>query len=1002
MADNTGEVFNEDSFKKYEEFQRKQKQDSNALLNVWKSITSEVFGVSGAAFFGEIERSAETMETLAKESNKLKGNLEDAKLALGRDITAQLQGSLKVISDNSASLLYDAGALGEKFEDVNLTKLQDEIDKISRSGGSLAETLEGFNTLEEQFRVLEDLASSNGEAIAGYSEETRESILLNTGLLSSLSNGHENLINVQLEYNEALLEANKTSEKGLDIMGGLNEMSENFRNSMIKGLFEWDKVSNGIQRDSGILLSEMDSVANADFTSGMAEFGMSLADAGQMVGEIGEELQTTSMATKDMALSWGAISMATGVATKEVAELGANLIKMGYSTEGVKEYFEEANSEARMLGVNSKNVLQSINKNLTKMKSFGFTDGEESLAKMAARAEQLRISVDSIFNVAEKARTIEGAMQMAADLQLAAGSFSNLNPMDLLAASRKGPKELQKIIATMGADIGRVNNDGKFSLDPIDGDRLRIAAQAVGLEYEEMFSIIERNALDMEKLKMFNGGLDFTEMAKGLDMDPEALRSSFADMMESDGKGGFKLTTDGQAFLDKNDINSLANVNSTNLAAAFQQKKEDQKNIDAQAASNMSFRQSMDAFIASLTNTITVFQPMLEWMTQAISWFSSLGGTFTKSITAALVVAVPLIGLIIGRGISIAFAGKMSKSAGSGITALAKSLGALSKVKISIPGVARFALAVVLIGGAVVGFSAAMAQWGGEASADQMATSAVSLLILAGGVAAMAAIGAKTNMKGVVKGSLAMFIIGAAMVPFAFALQMMSDVKWPAVIASLVFMAASIGMVFAIGALLAGPQAILLAIGIGVILAIGGMMVLMAVSLMIAAVAFERLANVNWDGISAMGGALLSAAPGIAAFGLASLVFANPLVLLGMMAMAGSILMMGHALDPLATNLERAAEAMSKFADSMKELKATLGQIDTKKLEEMQKIADAMSTSSSANSLNALAAALSSAVSGGSGGASGDVRKIEIKLIGENGREIKHKILKDTATQSGR
>jgi len=191
MADNTGEVFNEDSFKKYEEFQRKQKQDSNALLNVWKSITSEVFGVSGAAFFGEIERSAETMETLAKESNKLKGNLEDAKLALGRDITAQLQGSLKVISDNSASLLYDAGALGEKFEDVNLTKLQDEIDKISRSGGSLAETLEGFNTLEEQFRVLEDLASSNGEAIAGYSEETRESILLNTGLLSSLSNGHE-------------------------------------------------------------------------------------------------------------------------------------------------------------------------------------------------------------------------------------------------------------------------------------------------------------------------------------------------------------------------------------------------------------------------------------------------------------------------------------------------------------------------------------------------------------------------------------------------------------------------------------------------------------------------------------------------------------------------------------------------------------------------------------------------------------------------------------------
>ncbi|MDG1950141.1 MAG: hypothetical protein P8J32_05015, partial [bacterium] len=836
------------------------------------------------------------------------------------------------------------------------------------------------------------MADQNGQAIAQYPAGIRESVLESMGMMGDLSNQHDILVNSQREYNAALDDANEKYGKGLNLLGGLEEASENLRNSAIKAVFEWDKVANSIQRESGILLSEMSAIDNMNFTSEMSRFGMSLAEAGQMVSEIGESLQTTSIATKDMALAWGAVSMATGVSTKEVAEMGASLIKLGYSTEQVNEYFEGANSEAKMLGVNSRKVLQSINRNLTKMKAFGFVNGEKSLIKMAARAEQLRVNIDDIFDVAERARTIEGAMQMAADLQLAAGSFSNINPMDLLAAARKGPGELQKILATMGADIGRFNDDGKFELDPIDGDRLRIAAEAVGLNYQDMFSMIERNALDARKTA--NLGLDFSQMGMDLDMDPETVKSMFSDMLEMDGKGNIKLTTDGEKFLEKNDINSLADVNSTNLATAFKQKKMDQDNIEKQAAANMSLRQSMDALVQSFVNSLTVFQPFLEGLAEFVNYLNKSVGGWGKLITVGLALAVPK---IIGKGLG-GLLSKLGSKMGLGLSSLAGGTreASIAGEGIKDKGIRKLALSLALIGASVVGFSIAMAKWGGEASLAQMGTAAGSLVLLAGGVYLFSQVAGKISLKDVGIATLAMLGVAVGVGAFGLAAQQMNGVDWGSVLAGLGVMALSLAAMIGLGALMMTPLGILAGLGLAgmLVMALG----LAAVGALLASAAgnFGKLAGVDWSGFGKMGTALMSAAPGMAAFGLASLAFANPLSILGMLAMTGNLALLNMVMTPLANSLDKAATSMDKFVDAMEKMKTVVKDIDTGKLEEMRELAEAMSKSARSNALGNIAAALSNAVSGGSGGSNGGVREIKIKLIGDNGREIKHKILEDT------
>ena len=997
LAQMANGIPSEDELRKREESDRKRNQKASEYQKIWESISSEIFGISGAGFWEKMERSSETMAKLAREANSLKGDLENARLNLGEEIEARMGA----IQSSAAALHSNFNAANLAFNSINLSDFRDELDLMS--AGPLRDTLDQFDTLEEKFQVLRDLATANGQAIAQYPEGIRASVLESLGMMGDLSNQHEILLNTQREYNRALDDANEKYSKGLNIMGGLNEMSQNLRNSAIKAVFEWDKVANSIQRESGILLSEMSAIDNMNFTSEMARFGMSLREAGQMVGEIGESLQTTSIATKDMALAWGAVSMATGVSTKEVAEMGASLIKLGYSTEQVNEYFEGANSEAKMLGVNSRKVLQSINRNLTKMKAFGFVDGEESLVRMAARAEQLRVNIDDIFDVAERARTIEGAMQMAADLQLAAGSFSNLNPMDLLAAARKGPEELQRLLATMGSDIGRFNKDGTFEIDPIDGDRLRIAAEAVGLNYQDMFSMIERNALDMEKTKFFSGQLDFSKVAGDLEMDPETLRSSFADLFEMDGNGGIKMTTDGEKLLEKVDVQDWRSMNSDQLKDMFKLRKDETKSLEEQATSNMSLRQSMDALVQSLTNSLTIFQPLLEWAAEIVNSINGMFGGAGKAITASLVIAIPLIGKIMARGLSLAFASRIGGGAGSGISSLASGLRTASGIgnQIDRKGLLKFAAALGIIGVATLGFSIAMAKWGGEASMGQMVTAAASLAILGTGVWALSEIAAGIDMGNVLKGALAMGIIGASLIPFAFALNMMGEVNSGAVLASIAFMGIAVLGVMALGSLAVGAWPLLLA-GAVALIAIGGMLLLASYSLLVAGEAFEKLASINWEGLSGMGGALMSAAPGMLAFGLASLAFANPLSILGMLAMTGNLALLNTVMNPLAISLDKAATSMEKFVEAMDKMKTVVKDIDTGKLEEMRELADAMSKSARSNVLGNIAEALSNAVSGGSGGSNGGVREIKIKLIGDNGREIKHKILEDTATQSGR
>lgn len=1150
MADNSKQY--EAAMKSLNALIKKQealKRATDSVKDSWNAISTEVFKMSGAEWFKKVPKSKEELEKIRKE--------------------------IKSIQD-------ETNVLGEKFaealnQDDKIKELRDEISESFKEQKEKLEAIrtdydisyEERNRLEKELtRQVADNLRSGRKEFQAYSDEqllSLANILATEGditdaakqlseeqrqILGSLSDqeGTFNEINSRIRESQAAIqelnkELSETDKEVFSVSKGLLAWSTVVYKMGISALMDFDKTLNEVQRDTGAMMDE-NSAAFGDLTGKVAQYGMSVEQAGQYMKAMSDELKTTDFntlakATKDFA----AIEGATGASAENITGIAGELMRMGMSSGQVKDYMEGASKMAQKFGVSSKRAIDAISRNIKNIRTMGFKGGEESLQKMVMTAEKLNMNVDEIFDVAKKARTIEGAMEMASELQLAGGSFANINPMDLLAAARNGPEELQKILTKMGGDIGKFNAEtGKYEFDAVDVDRLQMVADATGQTLDSVQNMIQANAENAAKTDPFKGYLGSLNEA-----DKMVAESVLGDMLIRNPDGTLSVNADND-MAKKMGIDSLEDINGDMITQMIAGKKEDTKNLEEQNKRNQAFQDSITNFYNALVSVFTVFQPILEFLTSvmqgAAKIFAELPG-WGKWIVASLFIAFGMFGTSVGafiaRGVMSfaqsvlgfgknilsvfgkggiaslgdkikgAFAGKAkdattdvaskakgpSPTVGAGLTSLAEGLKAMGKnFGEVVKGIAAVALAgpafllfvpalpglLVMAG---VGMAGKMVAAGFKAIADglinlganfgevmkgvaAMAIMAVPMIIFLGalpGLLVMALIGAAAglivpgfealskglgvlgeNFSAVLKGSAAMAIIGLALLPFAFALSMMADVSWSAVLASLLFMVVAAGIVLLMGALLAGPQALLLLAGAAAMLIIAGALLVFALamqqmlpvmtamqdmdfswlaslgwnlllaapglfygglalllatpgliygSLGLMAISLAALvaSQVDWSVVSGMGNSLLMASAGLIAFSFAALMFANPLAIAGLFIMIMAIAALAAVMVPLSLSLQLGSDSMTKFAIGLERLSAAADTLSEEKLAKLQKISEAMAKASAAGNVAAATAANAEGAGAGAGG--GGTRKIEVD-VKLNGRELQNYIVKDT------
>ena len=375
--------------------------------------------------------------------------------------------------------------------------LPGNIDDILRNSPSSFDASSIKNSIDDLDVVIGKLKEM-GDGYTNLNEEQRT-------LLKTLEKYKKELDKVNQNLSKTQEWANRTNERiggFTSMLGGINDIATGIGRT-IKGLAEpWgnaDQAANQFAKTIG---------GNAKAVANLRDETMKFANEVH-IGEkyntsIKEmiELQQKYSASVGRNLQISDKQRETLLATQRVmgentTEFAKKLENMGIGLEKSGDLAAKMFNEASKSGISFDKYSKSVTDNLTKVQSYGFRNGVEGLTAMAKKAAEVNLSINEAFKVADKIQTggIQEAIKMGANLQVLGGSFASMgDPMGMLYQGLNDVEGLQDRMIKMFSGLGQIEN-GQVKISGANRLRVNAAAQAMGISNDEMFNMINRQAV---------------------------------------------------------------------------------------------------------------------------------------------------------------------------------------------------------------------------------------------------------------------------------------------------------------------------------------------------------------------------------------------------------------------------------------------------------------------------------------------------------------------------
>lgn len=283
-------------------------------------------------------------------------------------------------------------------------------------------------------------------------------------------------------------------------------------------------------------------VAVADAIPEFVGIGLEVADAGVAMSTLFESLNTNLTIGKETLVEFAATSKVTGVEQKTLA---VNFRDVGVGIASIGDKMLQVTKIAQQAGVTVKAVSDAVVSNLDKMNMYNFEGGIKGLAKMAAQASKLGMSLEGVFGIVDKVFNPEGAINLAASLQRLGVTTSDLlDPLRLMDLSQNDPTELQNQVVNMTKEFVRFNKEAnQFEILPGAKRRLNEIGKELGYNNGELQKMAINAANFDYKLKQVRmPNLPINEETKNLIATMAQInKSGEATIRIAEEKGG-KLT----------------------------------------------------------------------------------------------------------------------------------------------------------------------------------------------------------------------------------------------------------------------------------------------------------------------------------------------------------------------------------------------------------------------------------------------------------------------------
>lgn len=275
---------------------------------------------------------------------------------------------------------------------------------------------------------------------------------------------------------------------------------------------------------------------------------------------IGRTVRFTNEQFKD-------ISALSAVVGDEMAvKFSAQLDDFGMSTSAAGEMMTQMYNGSIKKGITLQAYSKNVTENLHLAQQYTFKDGVKGLMSMAENAAKTKMDMQQIVSLGNKLAEggVEGAVNMAADLQVLGGSFAEFaDPLALLHDGLLDMEGLSDKLTGLVGKMGRFNKEtGKVDIGAFQQMQLREAAKTMGVDYGKLIE----SATHQAKRK------EIENQMAGLGNIPEEYKEFIKNTAQfQNGKAG---------ITDKNgNFKDLASLSASDIAEMAKYAQSDSENI---------------------------------------------------------------------------------------------------------------------------------------------------------------------------------------------------------------------------------------------------------------------------------------------------------------------------------------------------------------------------------------------------------------------------------------
>jgi hypothetical protein len=443
----------------------------------------------------------------------------------------------------------------------------------------------------------------------------------NKSLKDSEKKTEEKTLNSFNAFAVSLEQINGTVQTTIDDMS--NALTKPFNADFQNQL---DEYATSIQSSFGLSKARMDEFKNtiADVAPELTKMGMTETEFASTIKEAMDGLGTSASLGKEAIVE---LAAASKVSKQDVSVLASEFRKVGVSVYDVGDRMKEVTDYARSVGVSVKAVSEGVVTNLDKMNLYNFEGGIKGLAKMAATSERLGLSMQTVFNQADKIMNPEGAIEMSAALQrLGVTSSGLLDPLRAMDLAQNDPEQLQKEMVNLGKEFTRFNEKtGQMEILPGAKRRLKEVGEAAGMTAKEFGEMALKSAdFDMKLKQIKMPSIVGDQETKELIASMAQMKDGVATVKVRDDETG-KITEKKVEDLTPDDIKDLQKA-TQDSSKSIEEIAVDQLGVSKQIFNFLESGKVATKFASATAPTISKFYGVVS------SSYKDIAKGFSKSV----------------------------------------------------------------------------------------------------------------------------------------------------------------------------------------------------------------------------------------------------------------------------------------------------------------------------------------------------------------------------------